>query len=220
MVDKPITKIGTYVFSKPSLLEEALSHPSLATRTNYQRLEFLGDRVLGLITSERLLDKFPHEAEGKLNNRFVSLVRKETLAEVASEAGLVPLITMTAGAEGEGTRDKAAVQADVCEAVIGAIYLDGGLDAARKFVLGHIDKRLKAGVGAKKDDKTVLQEWAQARSLPLPSYKELSRSGPDHSPVFEIEVAIDGHGTAAATGTSKRDAQQVAAKLLLEKLEK
>lgn len=217
---KAITHIGDYQFNMPSLLEEALTHPSLGRRQNYQRLEFLGDRVLGLVMAETLLDRFPAEAEGKLNNRFVSLVRKETLSEVAKEAGLVPLIRMTPGAESEKTREKAAVQADVCEAVIGAIYQDGGIEAARIFILKHLDQRLESGVGASKDHKTRLQEWAQARGLDLPAYKEIGRSGPDHNPVFEIEVSMGQKGKASAKGTSKRDAQQLAAKALYIELEK
>lgn len=216
---KTATSIGSYDFQKPSLLEEALTHPSLAKRVNYQRLEFLGDRVLGVSIAERLLEKFPHEAEGKLNNRFVSLVRKETLAEVALEAGLVPLILMAHGAESEGTRSKEAVQADVCEAVIGALYLDGGAEAAKAFIHQYFDKRMIDGVGAKKDHKTILQEWAQARGMDLPTYFEVGRSGPDHSPLFEIEVVVEGVGRASASGKSKRDAQQAAAQALYLELE-
>ncbi|WND01981.1 ribonuclease III [Temperatibacter marinus] len=214
-----VNQIGTYKFSDPKLLEEALSHPSLAGKLNYQRLEFLGDRVLGLVTAEQLFMTFPNEAEGKLNNRFVSLVRKETLAEIAEESGIVKMITMSHGAEGEGTRSKSAVQSDVCEAVIGAIYLDGGLNPARDFVLKYIKPRMTQAACASKDDKTILQEWAQARGLALPEYTEVGRSGPDHSPVFEIIVSVTGYGEAKATGTSKRDAQQAAAKALLQTLE-
>lgn len=218
MVNKNGT-IGAYIFKNINLLEEALTHPSLANSKHYQRLEFLGDRVLGLIIAERLLKQFPTESEGKLNNRFVSLVRKETLAVVAEQAGLVPLIEMSHGAEAEGTRGKEAIQADVCEAVIGALYLDGGMAAASEFIDLYFSDRMTIGVGAKKDHKTRLQEWTQARALSLPVYTEVNRSGPDHSPTFEIEVSIEGHGSARANGKNKRDAQQDAAKILYKKLE-
>lgn len=203
-----------YRFDKPSLLDEALTHPSLSGTYNYQRLEFLGDRVLGLVISTWLLEAYPKEAEGKLNRRFTSLVRRETLAEMAVKLGMVGAIKLTPGAEAEGTRDKEAVQADVCEAVIGAMYLDGGYEVADAFIRKHWVPLMRGEVEAVKDNKTLLQEWCQARSLPLPQYSVIDRTGPDHNPVFTIEARVDGKGAAVAEGPAKRLAEQASAKEL------
>ncbi|GHF29656.1 ribonuclease 3 [Kordiimonas sediminis] len=207
-----------YSFKNEALLSEALSHPSLSGRENYQRLEFLGDRVLGLVISTWLFEKFPAEAEGQLNRRFIALVRKETLAEVARELGLVDVIKMTPGARKEGAHTKDAVQADVCEAVIGAMYLDGGLEVARAFIKKHWESRVGEEEATAKDFKTRLQEFAQGRGLALPTYKQTGRKGPDHSPIFTISVTVEGHGEAEGQGTSKRIAEQAAADMLLQKL--
>lgn len=207
-----------YKFDKPSLLDEALTHPSLSGTYNYQRLEFLGDRVLGLVISTWLLEAYPKEAEGKLNRRFTSLVRKETLAEMSVKLGIVDAIKLTPGAEAEGTREKEAVQSDVCEAVIGAMYLDGGFEVANAFIRKHWVPLMKGEVDAVKDNKTLLQEWCQARALPLPKYSVVDRTGPDHNPVFTIEARVDGKGEAVATGTAKRLAEQASAKKLFDAL--
>jgi len=207
-----LKEIAGYTFKKPSLLDEALTHPSLSGTYNYQRLEFLGDRVLGLSVSTRLLEDYPKEQEGKLNRRFTGLVRKETLADISRKLGIVDHIKVTPGAEIEGTREKEAVQADVCEAVIGAIYLDSGFAAADAFIREHWANFEGDNVAAIKDNKTLLQEWCQARSIALPTYKVVDRAGPDHSPVFTIEVTIEGKGSARAEGTAKRLAEQAAAK--------
>lgn len=213
-MSKKKTIVG-YTFEKPSLLEEALTHPSLSGSHNYQRLEFLGDRVLGLSVATLLLEAFPGEAEGKLNRRFTALVRKETLAEMSRKLGLVDALKLTPGAETEGTRTKEAVQADVTEAVIGAMYLDGGYDIADAFIREHWSPLMSVGPNVHKDNKTQLQEWCQARSLPLPYYKMVDRSGPDHSPVFTIEVIVENKGSAKAQGNAKRQAEQAAAAELL-----
>ncbi|WP_308909583.1 ribonuclease III [Pseudokordiimonas caeni] len=213
------SKVAGYTFTKVSFLDEALTHPSLSGSSNYQRLEFLGDRVLGLVIAEWLLELFPGEAEGKINRRFTGLVRRETLADMAETLGLVPLIKLNPGAEQEGTRDKAAIRADITEAVIGALYLDGGFAAAKAFIRKHWKPLLDGVPSAAKDSKTQLQEWAQARSLPLPTYDVVGCDGPDHSPVFTIRAAIDGVGEAEARGTSKRIAQQAAAEALLETID-
>lgn len=211
---KSSASIAGYSFVKASLLDEALSHPSLSGTYNYQRLEFLGDRVLGLVISTWLLEVYPREAEGKLNRRFTSLVRRETLADVSRQLDLPSRMKLTPGAEQEGTREKEAIQADICESVIGAIYLDGGFDAANAFIRQHWGNLLSHEFEAKKDYKSLLQEWCQARAVALPSYKIVERSGPDHDPLFTIEVAIDKHGAAQATGAAKRHAEQAAAQQL------
>lgn len=209
-----LTKLVGHTFDKPSLLDEALTHPSLSGSYNYQRLEFLGDRVLGLSVATWLLEAFPSEAEGVLNRRFTSLVRKETLAEMARKLHIIDALKLTSGAESEGTRDKEAVQADLCEAVIGAMYLDGGFKVADAFIRKHWTPLMSEGVEAVKDYKTLLQEWCQARALPLPDYTVTDRSGPDHSPLFTIEASVDGQGTATAQGAAKRLAEQASAKEL------
>lgn len=214
----PLTEIAGYVFVRSSLLDEALTHPSLSGNRNYQRFEFLGDRVLGLVIATWLLEVYPKEAEGKLNQRFTSLVRRETLAEMAVKLGIIDHLKLTPGAEAEGTRTKEAIQADVCESVIGAMYLDGGFEAANQFIRTHWASLIGAGVTAIKDDKTLLQEWCQARGVDLPSYTVIEQSGPDHEPVFTIQVAVAGKGEAQATGTAKRLAEQAAAHLLFKQL--
>jgi ribonuclease-3 len=210
--------IAGYTFDKPSILAVALTHPSISGSHNYQRLEFLGDRVLGLVIATWLLEMFPGEAEGKLNRRFTALVRKETLADMARTLGLEQAMMLTPGAETEGTRDKEAVQADVTEAVIGAMYLDGGFDVADSFIRKHWKPLMSEGPSAFKDNKTQLQEWCQARSLPLPRYKLVERTGPDHNPVFTIEAIVETKGSATARGPAKRQAEQAAAADLLATL--
>lgn len=210
--------IAGYRFTQPSLLDEALTHPSLSGSYNYQRLEFLGDRVLGLSIATWLLEVYPREAEGKLNRRFTTLVRRETLAELACKLGLVKALKLTPGAESEGTRTKEAIQADVCESVIGAIYLDGGFDAADAFIRKHWQPLIGAGLTAHKDSKTQLQEWCQARAVALPKYIEVARTGPDHDPMFTIEAVVEGHGSAQASGSAKRLAEQAAAEQLFNEL--
>ncbi len=218
MIKKIQKKVADYTFNKVSLLEEALTHPSLSGRHNYQRLEFLGDRVLGLVVSDWLLDLYPDDDEGQLNQRFSSLVRRETLAEIARNLKIVNMILLAPGAEQEGTRDKGAIQCDVCEAVIGAIYLDGGFDAANAFIRAHWKGIVQKDVNAFKDAKTLLQEWCQARNLPLPRYNVVSRTGPDHNPIFIMQAEVEGVDQASAEGTAKRFAEQAAAAALIEQL--
>ncbi|MCK0069604.1 ribonuclease III [Kordiimonas laminariae] len=210
----PLKKIAGYTFTKASLLDEALTHPSLSGTYNYQRLEFLGDRVLGLAVSTWLLEAYPSEAEGQLNRRFTSLVRKETLAEMAKKLDLVKAIKLTPGAETEGTRDKEAVQADVCEAIIGAMYLDAGFGVVEEFIRKHWIPMMNEDQDVVKDSKTLLQEWCQARATALPKYEVVERSGPDHQPVFTIEATVKGKGSARAQGSAKRIAEQAAAAAL------
>ncbi len=206
-------------FRDPSLIEAAFTHPSCGSRANYQRLEFLGDRVLGLVVAAWLYESFPDEPEGKLNRRFTALVRRETLAQVADEIGLGAFVRT--GDTSAGARDilTPAVLADVCEAVIGALYLDAGLEAAERFVKVHWEAHFAEGSGACRDAKTALQEWVQGRGLPLPDYRLVGRSGPDHAPEFEIAVRVEGEGEARARGPSKRIAEQAAAAVMLERVQ-
>ncbi len=207
-------------FARPELLARALTHPSAAHRQggiddSYERLEFLGDRVLGLIVADLLMARFPREPEGALALRHAELVRRETLAEVAAEIGLDRYLRLAKGEEAAGERQNPALLANACEAVIGALYLDGGLVVAWAFVERLWGARLAADARPPQDAKTALQEWAQARALGLPKYREVGREGPAHEPHFMIEVAVEGQETARGEGRSKRLAEQAAATRLL-----
>ncbi len=207
-------------FENPRLLREALTHPSAAGKPaqSYERLEFLGDRVLALIVSDLLLARFSREAEGALARRLAALVRRETLAEVAEAFGLGECLILAKAEQESGANANPALLADACEALIGALYLDGGLEAARAFVEPRWTPLLEAERTPPQDAKTRLQEWAQGRGLPLPAYRERRREGPPHEPVFTIEVSVVGHRPAEGEGRSKRLAEQAAAKRLLNRL--
>lgn len=205
-------------FAEPQLLEEALTHSSHTGRRSYERLEFLGDRVLGLVVSEMLLKRFPDEAEGTLAIRFAALVSGESLASVAMDIDLGSHIAASPGEAEAGVRDNPSILADVCEAVIGALYLDGGLEAARDFIEPHWRALLEADPRPRQDPKTALQEWAQARGAALPAYREVARSGPPHAPVFTVEVAVEGKAPERGEGRSKRVAEREAAERLLKRL--
>ncbi len=209
------TRIG-YAFRDKGLLGRALAHSSAAdARTSNERLEFLGDRVLGLIVAATLYRRFADATEGELARRFVQLTRGETLAEVGHAIGLSAHIVTAAGSEETGTVN---VVADACEALIAAIYLDGGMTAAEAFVARHWDALIDLDRPPPKDAKTRLQEWTQERARGLPMYTEAGRTGPDHAPTFNITVAIEGEAPAAGTGASKRAAEQAAAAALLARL--
>ena len=209
-------------FADPGLLIRALTHGSIAsaTRPDNQRLEFLGDRVLGLVMAEALLKADPQAAEGMLAPRYNALVRKETCAAVAREAGVGDVLRLGRSEMMSGGRRKEALLGDAMEAVIAAVYLDGGIEAARRAILSLWGARI-AGVEADaRDAKTALQEWAQARKLPPPDYVELERKGPDHAPVFTIEARLGNGETAQAAAKSKRQAEQAAARALLLRVER
>lgn len=207
------------------LFVAALTHPSAvgmlpAVGASYERLEFLGDRVLGLIVAHLLYERFPQEAEGALARRLAALVRRDALAEVALEIGLDEGVLLAKGEREAGEARNPAILSDVCEALIAALYLDGGLQAARRFIEPAWLPLLAADPKPPQDAKTQLQEWAQARGLALPRYREVARVGPPHEPVFSIEVSVEGHPPAAAEGRSKRLAEQSAAQSLLEAIGK
>ncbi|MGE0253826.1 MAG: ribonuclease III [Alphaproteobacteria bacterium] len=204
-------------FARPDLLAEALAHASAGSGRDYQRLEFLGDRVLGLVIAEHLLERFPTASEGDLTPRLVALVRQETLAEIGAALGLGAHILTSPGEAGAGVRASPAILADIVEAIIAALYLDGGLAAARAFILRHWAALVDTALPPR-DAKTALQEWAQARRLPLPSYRVAGRTGPDHAPEFTVEASVRGQPPATAAGPSKREAEQRAASLLLATL--
>lgn len=207
-------------FRDAALLDEALTHPSAATgaRPDNQRLEFLGDRVLGLCIAEALLEAYPGSAEGELAPRLNALVRREALADVATDIGLGAHLRLGRSEAISGGRRKAAILADATEAVIAALYLDGGYDAARRFISAHWHARLHDLRSAPSDAKTQAQEWAQARHLAPPAYRLLERAGPDHAPVFTVEAALETGETATGRARSKKMAEQEAATALLDLL--
>ncbi|RMD46453.1 MAG: ribonuclease III [Alphaproteobacteria bacterium] len=211
-----------YRFADPALLEQALTHGSASSpaRPDNQRLEFLGDRVLGLVIAEALIRELPEAREGELAPRYNALVRRERCAEVAESLGLGEVIRLGRSETRSGGRRKTALLADAMEAVIGAVFLDGGFEAARGVVRRHWAPHIEAVRGSEmRDPKTVLQEWAQARGLPPPSYVETARAGPDHAPSFTIRAELADGRHASATAGSKRKAQQEAARALLARLE-
>lgn len=215
-----LERILDYRFRDSGLVQTALTHRSAAGRgePTYERLEFLGDRVLALVISNLLYEHFPSEEEGALAKRLVALVRKETLAEVAVSLGLAPLVILSKGEEEAGGRDNPATLADVCESLIGAIYRDGGLEPAAAFIERHWLAMLLSERKPPKDAKTTLQEWAQGRGFDLPDYRTVARQGPDHAPLFTIEVRVGDFPPERADGASKRVAEQMAAERLLKQL--
>ena len=208
-----------YAFKNRSLIELALTHasarPSLKPNEDNERLEFLGDRVLGLAIAELLTASFPDASEGELARRFNQLVRAETCAEVAQDWELGKLILMSGGEADSGGRGKKTILANACEAVLGAIFIDGGYAAARYIVHRFWAAELSGYGLATPDAKSVLQEWAQGRRLPLPRYIEIAREGPDHAPHFTAEVQIDGVAPERGHGANKRAAEQAAALAML-----
>jgi ribonuclease-3 len=220
-----------YAFTRPELIAEALTHPSAlasehgrnrhrrkSSPRDYERLEFLGDRVLGLIIADLLWRRFEDEPEGYLTRRHTHLVRRETLARVANVIGLGTHLVLSRAEAAAGAAGNPGILADVCEALIAAIFLDGGLEAASAFVRRYWEPLVDEMEGPPRDPKTELQEWAQARGLALPAYELIETSGPDHAPLFTVAVSVVGRDRAAATASSKRAAEARAAAMLLEHL--
>ena len=209
-----------HAFSRPELLVRAVTHPSMssASRDDNQRLEFLGDRVLGLVMAEALLKADRAAPEGTLAPRFNALVRREACADVARDIDLGAVLKLGRSEMKSGGRRKEALLADAMEAVIAAIYLDGGFQVARDVVLRLWGARVHSVADDARDAKTALQEWAQARGEPPPDYVETARTGPDHQPVFTIEARLSTGEAASATAGSKRQAEQAAAKELLRRV--
>ncbi len=213
-----------YIFKSERLLDHALTHVSAVKSGNvrlqsYQRLEFLGDRVLGLAISDMLSVAYPEADEGELARRMSELVRRETCAEVAIEWDIGSNVRLGSGEVQSGGRKRQTILADACEAVIGAVYLDGGFAVARGVIASAWQSRLTKPTGDKRDPKTHLQEMAQARKRGTPLYSETSRSGPAHRTTFVVSVEVDGLGIAEGTGQSKREAEQMAAQALIDQLQ-
>jgi ribonuclease-3 len=208
-----------HAFHDKSLIARALTHASADTVRSNERLEFLGDRVLGLVVADKLHRLYPDDPEGVLALKLNALVRREACAAAAERAGLADHVVLAASEAASGGRRKSAILAGVCEAVIAALYLDGGYDVARGFIERYWDEAF-AKLGADmRDAKTALQEWAQARR-DAPVYKLVGRQGPDHAPRFVVEVTIKSEGSATGEGNSKREAEQAAARTLLARVDR
>ena len=212
-----------HVFADPRLLEQALTHPSAVAQTRspgqpaaYERLEFLGDRVLGLVVADMLLKAFPSEAEGALARRHAALVRRESVVRVAEDIGLAQYLRLSKGEADSGGRTNPGLLADAGEAVIGAMFLDGGFEVAARFVRARWQPLMAESARPPKDAKTTLQEWAQGSNRGLPVYRVVATEGPPHDPTFTVAVLVDGLPPVTAHGTSKRAAEQAAAAGALE----
>lgn len=211
-----------HAFADRALLDRALTHASAnpaggKTRDN-EVLEFIGDRVIGLLAAERLAELYPDAPEGDLAPRLNALVSRKACAEVARRMGLGPALRLAGSETKGGGRDKESILAGACEAVMAALYHDGGLETARRVFLDLWSEAI-AGLGEPRlrDAKTALQEWAQGMGRPLPVYRVVDRAGPDHAPTFTVEAAIVGYDPATAQGRSRQEAEMAAARVLLER---
>jgi ribonuclease-3 len=219
---KDLEKSLGHRFKNQKVLEVALTHASMrggkSKRSDNERLEFIGDRVLGLAVAELLNEHFPDATEGELARRYNRLVRGETCAKVARTLGLGTHLILSESEAGSGGRTKGTILADAMEALLGAIFLDGGFNAARSAVRRLWESQSgELNTTARPDAKSALQEWAQGQGLALPEYIEIARKGPDHAPRFTSEVRITGRAPARGEGASKRSAEQAAARALLER---
>jgi ribonuclease-3 len=231
LISGDLTEVIGYEFARPELLAEALTHPSAlgheqarrprrrkTSPRGYERLEFVGDRVLGLVIADLLWRRFPNEPEGHLTRRLTHLVRAESLARVAKVIGLKDHLVLSRAEAAAGAAANPSILADVCEALIAAVYLDGGFDAASAFVRRFWEPLVEEMEGPPRDPKTALQEWVQARGLALPVYELVATNGPDHALSFTVAVSVTGHDPATASASSKRIAEARAAAILLDRL--
>ncbi len=230
MSGEELAQIIGYEFARRELLEEAVTHPSalaperrrgrprISMTRGYERLEFLGDRVLGLVVADLLWRRFEGEHEGHLTRRHTHLVRRESLARVAEAIGLGRHLILSRAEAAAGAAGNPGILADACEALIAAIYLDGGFEAASSFVRRFWEPLVEEMEEPPRDPKTALQEWAQARGLALPAYELVATSGPDHAPRFTVAASVAGGERATAVASSKRSAEALAAAMLLDRL--
>lgn len=209
-----------YVFNNPELLDRAMTHtsavPGDAARLSGERLEFLGDRVLGLVIASELFNRFEQEREGGLAPRLNALVNKDACARAAIDMGLGGHLILDGAERASGGRLKPSLLADATEAVIGAVYLDGGAEAAEDVILRFWKDSLKRLDKPPVDPKSALQEWAQRGGRHAPIYETAGREGPDHAPVFTSRVLVDGEEPALGKGASKQEAERAAAQALLD----
>jgi ribonuclease-3 len=216
-------RIG-YEFADKAMLERALTHISALSggpqkrSESYQRLEFLGDHVLGLVISDMLFRAFPKANEGELSRRLADLVRKETCAEVAKAMDLGPALKLGNSESHAGGRLRTTILADSCEGLVGAVFVDGGYAAAEALIAKFWRERMLKPLRPLRDPKTMLQEWAQGRGLPTPAYRELARTGPHHDPEFRVAVVLPDRPPAEGMGSSKRAAEQAAAAAMLTRV--
>ena len=211
-----------YRFGQPDLLELALTHASVAEGArklaDNERLEFLGDRVLGLMIAEALMDALPEATEGELSRRFHTLVSREACADVARQLELGPALRLAAGETKSGGRSNPTILGDACEALIAAVYLDGGYDSAVRCFSPLWEKALTDSADTwRANPKSFLQEWAVANGKSPPVYRLTDRQGPDHAPIFTIEALIDGLSPQSASGRSRQEAEKAAALGLIER---
>ncbi|HPQ50995.1 MAG TPA: ribonuclease III [Alphaproteobacteria bacterium] len=205
-----------YHFKNPDHLSHALTHASVTEEDNYERLEFLGDRVLGLVVAEILYRCFPYENEGSLARRHSALACTQTLAQIANDLDLSEIVRTSASESASGGRTQENLLADCMEAIIGAVFLDHGYVACQEVITSLWGDKIYTLVQPPVDSKTALQEWAQGRKLPIPQYEIIEREGPDHAPVFTIQVSLEGYDPVTATGTSRRAAEKQAAQTLYD----
>jgi ribonuclease III len=216
MIDySPLYKCLGYRFKNEDLLGLALTHSSKSKEANYERLEFLGDRILGFAVATLLYETFSEEPEGKLARRFMNLVRQETLADIARALGLSPFIQLSFGEEKSGGSDKDSVLADCVESLLAAVYLDGGIQPVEHIIKTHWQAFLNDSLSAEKDAKSQLQELVQGQGKPLPEYEIVEVSGSHHQPTYIMEVIVQGTPRVKGEGPSKRAAMQDAAEKLL-----
>ena len=216
-IEKLQTKIG-HIFHDPLLLQTALTHSSTGAGKNYERLEFLGDRVLGLVVAQILYEKFPTEPEGHLAKRLAALVQGSFLAQIAREMKLGEYIDFSHAEAAAGGGDNDNILADVFESLIGALYLDSGFEACEKLITALWGDRFDTMKKPPQHPKTQLQEWAQSKGLELPRYKIVGQSGPDHAPVFDVQLIVDGHAPVNAQAPSRQQAEKLAAMAFLDGL--
>ena len=208
-----------YSFQNVALLEEALTHTSIGSGNkdvNYERLEFLGDRILGFIVADLLFQTFPNENEGQLARRLSSMVRKETLVRVAEQINLGELLRLSKSEKMSGGHQKPSLLADCTESLIAAIYIDGGMGPAKDFIIKFWTPMLHETHSSEKDAKSILQEWVQAKNGKLPLYEVIETTGKDHNPLFKIKLTIKGLKPVEAIGKSKKEAEHNAAVKMLE----
>ena len=219
---KNISEIIKYNFKNVQLLNEALTHPSIISKNsikfNYERLEFLGDAILNMVISEMLFNIFPKDTEGSLAKKKTALVCGNKLVEVAQSINLGQFIIMSDGERSCGGANNCSNLENALEALIGAIYLDGGLKAAKKFIHSFWKHSAQHMSNPPQDAKTILQEWVQGKGLPAPTYHTIDKSGPDHNPIFTVELRIPSYEAVQAVGNNKKVAEQKAASLMLNKI--
>jgi len=210
-------RIG-YRFRNTTYMEQALTHSSKSGSANNERIEFLGDRVLNLVMAHTLYEQFPAEPEGSLAKRHSALVQGPMLTAIAITINLGDFMILSDAERASGGAENENILSDGMEALLGAVFLDGGMEPAQGVIIRLWDKYILTHAEVQQDSKTELQEWAQGKGLPLPNYEIVGKSGPDHAPRFEIELRVQGFDPVTADGTSRRHAEKDAARKMLEQL--